>query len=368
VSDRGQMAESLATPDVVAQQIRFALFRLRSRNAHHLFEEVCRHFATARISRNIIPATGPVAAGGDQGRDFETFRSFINEHLSNAFITIEHNRPVVFACTLQVDDLATKIKDDIALIAEGAPTEAVYAFCEADVVVSRRHKLITWAKREHGIALEIIDGNALAEQLAQADVFWIAERFLAVPSDLRPTLTTIARPELAQILIRRPPITLPTWLLGWGEAEFNAYVQQTDPRFLRLDGALIHLPSEQGAFEPCDLLGPNDELIHVRRALSTPSFEHLFNQAWVSTETLLDSTAARNALANYVRMRGEGRVLSPDFRPKEVVLAFPSQEGPNVPLKAIPTFARLALSRVAELFEARDVTVRVVGIRERPGT
>jgi hypothetical protein len=166
------MVERAVTPDVAAQQIRFALSRLRSRNAHHLFEEACRHFALARISRNILPATGPVAGGGDQGRDFETFHTFISHRLPGAFVTVEHNRPVVFSCTLQIHNLASKIKDDVRLIAVGALANRVYVFCEADVPVSRRHELVRWAQKEHLIALEIIDGTALAEQFAQSDVFW----------------------------------------------------------------------------------------------------------------------------------------------------------------------------------------------------
>jgi hypothetical protein len=59
------------------QQIRFGIQCLNDRNGHHEFEEAWRHFARLRITLNILPATGPVGAGGDQGRDFESFRTFI---------------------------------------------------------------------------------------------------------------------------------------------------------------------------------------------------------------------------------------------------------------------------------------------------
>ncbi len=174
------------TPEVAAQQVRFALTRLAARNAHHLFEEVCRHFALARISRSILPATGPVGQGGDQGRDFETFRTYLNGRLPGSFLAAESDRPVVFACTLQSGALPRKIRQDVTAIAAGVPTGAVYVFCEADLPVGRRHQLIAWAQREHGICLEVIDGTALAEQLVQEDLFWIAERFLAVPASMQP--------------------------------------------------------------------------------------------------------------------------------------------------------------------------------------
>jgi hypothetical protein len=57
-------------PAQIIAQIRFALARLSERNAHHEWEHVCRHLTRERICSNILPATGPVQAGGDQGRDF----------------------------------------------------------------------------------------------------------------------------------------------------------------------------------------------------------------------------------------------------------------------------------------------------------
>ena len=53
--------------------------------------------------------------------------------------------------------------------------------------------LISWARRAHAVDLTIIDGTGLAEQLADQDLFWIAERYLAVPNSLRPN--GMASPE-----------------------------------------------------------------------------------------------------------------------------------------------------------------------------
>src|SRR5882724_7981317 len=56
-----------------AQYVRFALSQLAGRNGHHEFEQLCFQLARRRVYPNVIPATGPVSAGGDQGADFETF-------------------------------------------------------------------------------------------------------------------------------------------------------------------------------------------------------------------------------------------------------------------------------------------------------
>jgi hypothetical protein len=76
----------MANPDQIKTHIRFQLEQLSTKNAHHDFEHLCRNLTRARICSNIIPATGPVSAGGDQGRDFETFRTYLNSSLiANTF-------------------------------------------------------------------------------------------------------------------------------------------------------------------------------------------------------------------------------------------------------------------------------------------
>jgi uncharacterized protein (TIGR04141 family) len=134
------------------------------------------------------------------------------------------------------------------------------------------------------------------------------------------------------------------------------------PSPARLEGEGPH-----SGFEPCDLFGPNDELIHIKRMRlrNSASFGHLFNQALVTTEILLDFADARKTFVDAVNGRRADRELRPDFRPRDVLLAFPSKEGPVVPVQSIPVLARVTLSRVAETLEGRGVTLRLVGIDEQ---
>ena len=46
-------------------------------NKHHEFEHLARWFVRIRICDNVMLATLPVGAGGDQGRDFETYRTYL---------------------------------------------------------------------------------------------------------------------------------------------------------------------------------------------------------------------------------------------------------------------------------------------------
>jgi hypothetical protein len=183
----------MATLNQVIQQIRFGLEQLRSRNAHHEFEHLCRHYARARICSNVLPATGPVSAGGDQGRDFETFRTHLQKSpiASSSFIGRVANDSVAFACTIQNEDsLPGKIKDDVGVImASGTKVLTIHYFCAGDLPVGKRHATQAWARDAHSVELEIHDGQAISEGLADNDVFWIATEFLGIPSEIYPKPT-----------------------------------------------------------------------------------------------------------------------------------------------------------------------------------
>ena len=179
----------MASLDQVVQQIRFGLEQLRVKNAHHEFEHLSRHYARILICSNILPATGPVSAGGDQARDFETFRTYLAQSpiADTAFAGRMADDPVAFACTIQRENVEAKIQDDVqTILASGTNVLSVHYFCVADVPVARRHQLQAWARENYSLELEIHDGQAIAENLAQKAVFWIAERFLAIPSDIYP--------------------------------------------------------------------------------------------------------------------------------------------------------------------------------------
>lgn len=177
------------SPLALIAQLRFQLDQLGARNAHHEFEHLCRHFSREAITPNILPATGPVSAGGDQGRDFETFTTFIagKPKDSTLFFGTGESKPLVFACTLQKKNrLAKKIEGDvIAICAAGAP-HIIYYFSNQDLPVAKRHELQEWCVNKFACRLEVFDAQALSEQLVRPDLFWIAGAYLHVPAELLP--------------------------------------------------------------------------------------------------------------------------------------------------------------------------------------
>ncbi len=189
----------VATPVERAQMIRVSLSLLAGENAHHSFEHVCRHVAKRRIASNVLPATGPVSAGGDQGRDFETFRTYLVEELPFAlgFLALASRDVVAFACTIQRDKLRAKFESDIAAICtQGTHVDRIYIFAAADVPVGVRKKVEVWALEQYDVGLEIIDGVGLADWLAEPDLYWIAQKYLHLPAELAPQQADEPEPDL----------------------------------------------------------------------------------------------------------------------------------------------------------------------------
>ncbi len=173
------------TPVQLANVIRFHLGELGVRNGHHEFEHLCRYLARARVYSNILPATGPVSAGGDQGRDFETFRSQVTLPAVSTFKDHASNGDVAFACSLE-KDIEAKIRRDVRSIVQGRRVDEIVYFCESNLAIAKRHKLQAWAKGGHALELQIFDGTAIAEMLTERDVFWIAQEFLHIPAEMMP--------------------------------------------------------------------------------------------------------------------------------------------------------------------------------------
>ena len=180
----------MANPAEVASQIRFALSQIPAHNAHHTFEEICRHLTRQFICSNVLPATGPVSAGGDQGRDFETFRTYLLNELgpSGGFLGLVSEGAIAFACTTQAEGVPGKIAADVETIcAAGHPVHEIKAFSLSPVPVAARHQLQSKTQEAHGVHLEVFDAEAIAEMLARREGFWIAEQFLALPAEVGPS-------------------------------------------------------------------------------------------------------------------------------------------------------------------------------------
>jgi hypothetical protein len=179
----------MSSVEVTKAEIRFALSQLGAQNGHHEFEHLARVLARTTVSLNIIPATGPVAAGGDQGRDFETYRTELPGQVQpiGRELGIGDSDGVGFCCSLQQDNVTSKFADDIAtMMSQGTHVSFAVAYCEANVPTAARHRFQQRMRDEHDLHVEVFDGTAIAELLAQWHTFWIAEQYLHLAARVLP--------------------------------------------------------------------------------------------------------------------------------------------------------------------------------------
>ena len=183
----------MANPSEVEAQVRFALSQLPAQNAHHVFEHICRQLTQQFICSNVLPATGPVSAGGDQGRDIETFRTYLREELGphGAFLGLVSEGTIAFICTTQANGLRAKLRDDIAKVCtSGHRVHEIRAFTLEPIPVGIRHQLEHETHETYGVRLAFHDAESVANLIARPEGFWVAEHFLSIPAEIRPEPAT----------------------------------------------------------------------------------------------------------------------------------------------------------------------------------
>jgi hypothetical protein len=159
--------------------VRFGLDSLGETNSHHEFELLCLELARRRIATNLIPATGPVSAGGDDGADAESFWTSLAVGPDDG-IALPTSEKVVIACTTQRRGLRSKIVADATKM-NGLEPDHVVFFLSNPMPVKQRHDAIDAASAASGARVDIWDGRAIAHELCDSDLRWIAAEFLRIP-------------------------------------------------------------------------------------------------------------------------------------------------------------------------------------------
>ena len=172
------------------------------------------------------------------------------------------------------------------------------------------------------------------------------------------------RRQVENLVSAAPSLDLPTWDPARDERRYNQHVQDVRAGYINLDRNLIRAGLHQRTgFEACDLLAPDNELIHIKRARGSAPLSHLFSQALVSMQTLANNANARADFISKVRDHAKGRTLPADFQPKKVVFGILLKNGEHLSADTLFPFSQVTLVHTARELEARyHVTVEVIGI------
>ena len=158
---------------------------------------------------------------------------------------------------------------------------------------------------------------------------------------------------------------MPAWELtrNWKERDYNEYVPGVRPGYVCLDCQGVRNPLGTGStVEICDLLGPDNELIHVKRASGSSPLSHLFAQGLVSAQSLLFSPDARERFAAKVKHLGNGRTIRPAFIPTKVVFAILFRKGDQITASTLFPFSQVTLAHTSRMLQSHQISVEVIGI------
>ncbi|RNL84238.1 DUF6119 family protein [Halostreptopolyspora alba] len=179
------------------------------------------------------------------------------------------------------------------------------------------------------------------------------------------------RREVADLLARGSSLDLPDWP-DWleyrydresPEAAYNRHVGETQSGYLCLDKNLARTEVHFGnGVELCDILGPGNELVHVKQASSAADLSHLFNQAKSAVESLHYERQAREWFAEAVARMDPERDLT-GFQPRTVVFAIRLTKHSEITVDNLYPLAQVELYRTAVALRRCGIAVEVFTIR-----
>lgn len=175
---------------------------------------------------------------------------------------------------------------------------------------------------------------------------------------------------VSEAFMNTPSWTLPAWQSAPRnmdgkvfEGAYNLHVADTDGRFLCLDRKLVKTRIHPHGFEACDLLGPDNVLVHVKKANSDTGssvLSHLFAQGMVAIESLTDR-ATWNEFVELVRRQDNERADTLGNRPAGLVYAIHRSDRVLDP-GALFTFARSALVSASVALTAYGIPLQIAVI------
>ncbi len=213
--------------------------------------------------------------------------------------------------------------------------------------------------------------SASADKWLEANVSYGARRFFLMDGDgfeIGADYVRASRDAISRLFPATPTISLPPWSLPERRTEYdyNCYVEaRSRGQYLCLDkNRAVRDPlGARSPLEICDLLGPEDELIHVKRAEGSAPLSHLFSQGLISAQSLVAGPPA--VLERFVRtvaILPRGRSLAAGFKPTKVVYAILLPKGKQLTPDTLFPFSQATLAHAARILGTYGIDVEVVGI------
>lgn len=130
--------------------------------------------------------------------------------------------------------------------------------------------------------------------------------------------------------------------------------------FYLLDQKLVRLNGASSPFEFCDLITPGHHIIHVKKYSSSSVLSHLFSQAYVSAEALINTPDVVVQVNAHLALEGDFRfVFDPTTQPRNKVVFAIMQ--PNEALH-MPFFSKVNFRQFSQRLIAMGYQVEICRI------
>ncbi|MBF9072243.1 DUF6119 family protein [Streptacidiphilus fuscans] len=178
--------------------------------------------------------------------------------------------------------------------------------------------------------------------------------------------------ELAQLFAKPTSVTLPPWPKGprdsrnrdsHDEGWYNEQAAK-QPGYQLFDKKnIVTEKFNGGGLEVCDLLGPDNQLICVKKAATgTAPLNHLFAQGVAAVETLRSDSKLRTKFLRQVAAHTPDHRMLQDFGSLRVVFGILLKEGEEITVDSLFAFAQVSLLQAARRLRAMNAEVEIVRI------
>lgn len=132
--------------------------------------------------------------------------------------------------------------------------------------------------------------------------------------------------------------------------------------FYLLDRKLVRLGGASSSFEFCDLLTPDHHIIHVKKYSSSSVLSHLFSQAYVSAEALINAPEVVVQVNEYLAQEGDFQfVFDPARQPRNKIVFAIMQTNERL---HIPFFSKVNFRQFAQRLIAMGYQVELCRIED----
>lgn len=167
------------------------------------------------------------------------------------------------------------------------------------------------------------------------------------------------REQVRELLKNKSSLTFPLWVPTGKTTDEHDYCKQVakQPGYLCLDRGLAYTSMHRRGFELADVVGPGDEVVHVKWLGGATAASHLYTQAQVSAWSQRFEPEAMQQLRDKVRVLDSAREIT--GRPKVTVLAI---AGRTWDVDKLFTLSQVSLLRLSQTLRGLGIELQFADI------